>query len=229
MNHRNISWHHRGAGLSVLSFSSTSFHSRLIFIFPTLLFFSLNGCTLGNRFAPVHLWFLQRLLTHYFKDVEPFCQSFFFMMRFFRFTASADTQKYPRGSLFFEGCVPPLTEMISSPRPLTSLFPSLHSPSWVFRVAIALDLPQVPGTWTIIRLLCVIPIVLLTHSSLSPSFFFFLPLSTQNNFSLFLFLWNAVSSMQYVPDVLHALGLRFILQRIYETSTSSWRATHHQL
>lgn len=120
--------------------------------------------------------------------------------------------------MFFEGYIPPLAEMISSPRPRTPLFPCLHSPSWVFRVAIALE--SSPGARTIIRPLCVIPVVLLTHSSLFSRLF---TIFHQSDFSLQLFLWNAVSSLQYVTDVLHALSLRFTVQGVYETSTSSCR------
>ena len=123
----------------------------------------------------------------------------------------------PMRVLVFPGYIPALVEMISTP-PLLPLLSSHASP---FALGVqschsAHCLPQVPATWTIIRPLCV-----LFPSSLSPippSFYHFPP---EQFLTLALyFLFSAVSSIQCVTDVPHALGSRVTVQRVYETSTS---------
>lgn len=121
MNLGDISWNHSGAGLCSLFFPFTRFCRSHIFIFSALLFFLLNGFTPRNRFAPVHLWFLLRSLTHYFNlsvNCNSFWESFCSVVKFSRLTSSTGTQKCPWGPLFSS-----ISEMISSPCPLTSLIP----------------------------------------------------------------------------------------------------------
>lgn len=107
------------------------------------------------------------------------------MMKFFRFTTFYHHTKIPMRLLVFRrlysstyrnDLIPSSAHFALPMSPLTALgVQGCHSTS----------LPQVPGTWTIIRLLCVIPVVLLTPSSPFPPPF---TIFHHNNFSLLLFL-----------------------------------------
>lgn len=88
-----------------------------------------------------------------------FLRSFTLIITFFHFTTSVNTE-IPMRIFVFKGYISPFTEMISSPCPFSGFIPSLI----VLGVqGCYSSLPQVPGAWTIIRPLCVIPVASFYH------------------------------------------------------------------